>query len=298
LRAAAGQVDRFSHGVHFVDLAPVGSADLLAATILRTLPHPPSGLADAQDQLLGFLADKHLLLVLDNFEHLLEGAGLVPELLAAAPRLKVLVTSRVRLNLREEWLAPLEGLEVPGDLDNEATNEHEEREARSPRRDASEPSRSSRSPAPRAVGEVVDFASLRDFVVQPAALERYSATALFLACVRRLRPGFEPGDDDAGHIVRICRLLGGMPLAIELAAARTRSLPVGEIARELAHGLGLWRRRCGMCRRAIAAWWRLSTTPGACSRRGNRASCVSCPSSVAAVRPRQRKLSPGLRWRT
>ena len=63
----------------------------------------------------GFLRDKHLLLVLDNFEHLLEGAELLPKLLVGAPRLKLLVTSRVRLNLREEWLAPLEGLEVPAE---------------------------------------------------------------------------------------------------------------------------------------------------------------------------------------
>ena len=95
-----------------MDLAAVASADFLAAAIVRALPIPASG-ADAQAQLAAFLRDKHLLLVLDNFEHLLEGAELLPKLLAGAPKVKLLVTSRVRLNLREEWLAPLEGLEVP-----------------------------------------------------------------------------------------------------------------------------------------------------------------------------------------
>ncbi len=79
--------------------------------------------------------------------------------------------------------------------------------------------------------------ALRDFAIQPAILERYSATALFLACVRRVRPDFQPTADDARHIVHICRLLEGYPLAIELAAAWMRTLPLARIARELEHGL-------------------------------------------------------------
>ena len=68
-------------------------------------------------------------------------------------------------------------------------------------------------------------------------LEHYSATALFLACVRRVRPDFQPTADDARHIIHICRLLEGYPLAIELAAALVRTLPLARIARELEHGL-------------------------------------------------------------
>ncbi|MBM4456186.1 MAG: tetratricopeptide repeat protein [Chloroflexi bacterium] len=132
-----------------------------------------------------------------------------------------------RLALREEWLLPLGGLAVPGDLDHEAAKEDKEREARS---DVHEPSRPSR---------FVSFAPLRDFVFQPAALDHYAATALFLACVRRLRPDFAPTADDARHIARICRLLEGMPLGIELAAPWAGKLPLGEIADELAAGLGL-----------------------------------------------------------
>ena len=121
IQAARRQTDVFAHGVWFVDLAPVSAADFLAAAIVRALPISASRRQRTGPQLTAFLRDKHLLLVLDNFEHLsVEGSapcyGLLPNLLAGAPRVKLLVTSRVRLNLREEWLAPLEGLETPEDL--------------------------------------------------------------------------------------------------------------------------------------------------------------------------------------
>ena len=144
------------------------------------------------------------------------------------------MTSRTRLNVRAEWLAPLEGMRVPGDPDHESAKVGEEHEARRSRSDTPEPSRSL---APHEVGGVVGSASLRDFAIQPAILERYSATALFLACVRRVRPDFQPTADDARHIVHICRLLEGYPLAIELAAAWIRTLPLARIAQELEHGL-------------------------------------------------------------
>ncbi len=235
IQAARRQTDVFAHGVWFVDLAPVAVTDFLAAAVVRALPITPSAV-DAQVQLTSFLRDKHLLLVLDNFEHLIEGgADLLPKLLAGAPKVKLLVTSRVRLGLREEWLAPLEGLETPGSLDHEGAKEphsgaDEVHEARRARSDGHEPSRSSR---------FVDFAPLRDFALQPATLEHHSATALFLACARRLRPDLQPTADDAHQIGHICRLLEGMPLAIELAAAHIGVLPLSEVARELERGLSL-----------------------------------------------------------
>jgi predicted ATPase len=167
---------------------------LLPVTILRALAVPPSPVIEPREQLLRFLQDKHLLLLLDNFEHLLEGAGLLPELLAAAPKLKLLATSRLRLDLREEWLAPLAGLELPP-----------------------------------GEGALPIWATLED----------YSATRLFLQCVRRLRPGYRPADADVPEVVRICRLLDGLPLGLELAAAWTRTLSLPAIAAELARGLDL-----------------------------------------------------------
>ncbi|MCX6031359.1 MAG: BTAD domain-containing putative transcriptional regulator [Chloroflexi bacterium] len=200
IQAARGQVERFDHGVYLVELAAVNAAGLLAPAILRGLDVPQGGATrQAEQQLLAYLRDKQMLLLLDNFEQLLGGVGLLAQLLRAAPRVKLLVTSRVRLNLREEWLAPLEGLQVPPDGDGRGV------------------------PGRRA---------------EPMDLENYSASTLFVGCVRRLRLDWQPGRDDARHIVQVCRLLDGLPLGIELAAGWVRTLPVAAIAAELAHGLG------------------------------------------------------------
>jgi predicted ATPase/DNA-binding SARP family transcriptional activator len=253
IQAARGAAEGYAHGAWFVDLAPLASAEQLAETILRALQAPVQGATEPDQSVLRHLADKQMLLVLDNYEQLLrgqgagersqesgdrgqgagDGAGLLVEILRAAPRVKLLVTSRARLNVRAEWLAPLAGLALPGDLEREApehedAKEHEAREARRSRSDARESSRSA------------FFASLRDFAFQtPTDLEHYDATALFLACVRRVQPDFRPTADDARRIVRICRLLAGMPLAIELAAAWIRALPLAQIEAELEHGLNL-----------------------------------------------------------
>ena len=115
LRAAEGLVEHFADGVCFVPLDALGSAELLAPTLLETLHVPRSPTLTPEGQLLRHLADQHLLLVLDGFEKLLEGATLVAQVLREAPGVKVLVTSRERLNLQEEWLLPLQGLSYPGE---------------------------------------------------------------------------------------------------------------------------------------------------------------------------------------
>ena len=125
IRAAEGQIHEFPDGVYFVTLAPIGSPELLASTIMDALGAFLSGTMDARAQLLNTLRGKHLLLVLDNFEHLLEGAMLVADMMENAPRLKVLVTSRERLNLREEWLLPLQGMRYPGDEEAAKANEED-----------------------------------------------------------------------------------------------------------------------------------------------------------------------------
>jgi predicted ATPase/DNA-binding SARP family transcriptional activator len=218
LQAAREQSEVFAHGVWFVGLAPVTSTDLLPAIILQALGVAAAA-GDVATQLARHLRDKHLLLMLDNFEHLAEEATLLSKLLVGAPKLKLLVTSRSRLNLHEEWLVPLEGMEVPDERD--------------PHPSPLPPREREHTPSPRGGegrGEGNSCA---------ATLEHYSATALFLGCVRRLRPDFQPTPTDARHISHICRLLDGMPLAIELAAAWHRTLPLGEIAREVERGLGL-----------------------------------------------------------
>ena len=103
----------FPDGIYFVPLAPVAAPGFLASAIADALDLTLSGPEDPQTQLLAYVRDKDLLLVLDSFEHLLEGAGLLVELLQAAPRVKLLVTARESLQLAAEQIFDLAGLAVP-----------------------------------------------------------------------------------------------------------------------------------------------------------------------------------------
>jgi predicted ATPase len=119
LAAAAAATDLFPHGVHFAGLAPVEAASFLVSAIAAAVGLTLSGDAQPETQLLNYLRQKKLLLLLDNFEHLLAGAPLLPEILNAAPQVSLLVTSRERLSLQEEWSYELRGLPYPrpnGDL--------------------------------------------------------------------------------------------------------------------------------------------------------------------------------------
>ncbi len=237
IQAARGESARFAHGIHFVDLAPVLSVELLSAAILRALQAAlPAGVGPDQ-HLLDLVRDKQMLLVLDNYEHLLtgpepnrrDGYGLITRLAETAPQLKLLVTSRARLNVAQEWLQPLEGLPAPPpsaqslpcgqDL---AIYLSQELAGAGPAASAPDGQRPGVSAAAAA-----------------QSLRRYGASALFLACVRRVRPGFRPNAAEARAIAHICCLLEGTPLAIELAAAWTRLLPLAEVERNLEQGLGL-----------------------------------------------------------
>jgi predicted ATPase len=118
VEAASGLTDHFAHGVHFVPLAPVESVDAIVATIAQALGFPfapaeGSAQAEPQQQLLDYLHGKHVLLLIDNFEHLLEGAGVITDILRSAPDVKVLATSRARLNVWGEHLFTLRGMHYP-----------------------------------------------------------------------------------------------------------------------------------------------------------------------------------------
>lgn len=115
LQTAKIQNLKCSDGVFFVSLAGVGSPDLLISAIATALDFTFYGSADLKTQLLAHLQSKTMLLLLDNCEHLLDGIELVSDLLAAAPNVKVLATSREPLNLREEWLHLLHGMSFPAD---------------------------------------------------------------------------------------------------------------------------------------------------------------------------------------
>jgi predicted ATPase/class 3 adenylate cyclase len=190
LEAAARRLDRYQHGVHFVPLASVPEPDFLAPAVADALQFPidaaHSGFS-AQDQLLDYLSERSTLLVLDNFEHLVDGAELVGRVIERAPEVEILTTSRERLNLQSEWVLDLEGLQV-------STNGN---------------------------GGTHD-----------------GAVRLFVERARQVDPAFELTDEERAHVSRICRLVGGMPLGIELAAAWASMLPCAEIADEIEATIG------------------------------------------------------------
>jgi predicted ATPase/DNA-binding SARP family transcriptional activator len=188
IEAARQQVAHFEHGSCFVPLASLQSTQLLAHTIASSLQISFTKDGSPEEQLLNFLIDKELLLVLDNFEHLLEQAPLLNRVLSQAPRLKILVTSRERLNVSGEWLLSLEGLSYPSRQDDQL-------------------------------------------------LEEYSAIQLFLQTARQAAVGFDLLPEERPALVKICQLVDGTPLGIELAAAWVRMLSLGEIAGELENSL-------------------------------------------------------------
>lgn len=189
LQVAATLDQHDQRELRFVPLQAVATTELMIVAIADALKVPLAGTAPPQHQLLTYLHDKTLLLILDNLEQLLPDCSTVlAALLDAARGVKLLITSREVLNLQEEWLYPLHGLPYPT---------------------ASETS------------------------IDPA---RYDAVELFTQRVRRVRPDFAP-DAERASVVRICRLVEGMPLALELAAAWARTTSCASIAAEIERNL-------------------------------------------------------------
>ena len=108
----AGQ---FQDGIYYVALDALTTEELIPTSIADSLELNLTSKDAELEQLSRYLADKHLLLILDNFEHLIEGATLLAKLLEKCPNLKIIVTSRERLNLLEEWVFPVKGLALPGE---------------------------------------------------------------------------------------------------------------------------------------------------------------------------------------
>src|SRR5438128_766003 len=113
LEAAARRIDRYPHGVHFVPLVSVASPEFLAPAVAESIQFAVDGAHSgfsAQEQLLDYLAERSTLLVLDNFEHLVAGSGLLGEIIERAPKVVLLTTSRERLNVQSEWVLDVHGL--------------------------------------------------------------------------------------------------------------------------------------------------------------------------------------------
>jgi len=193
LRVGAELSQQFPDGVFFVPLAPVTQPQQVIPAILHTLsvrePAPLPPLASLEET----LQEKRLLLLLDNFEQVVEAGSDVAALLSACPRLKVLVTSRVVLHLQAEWEVVVSPLSVP----------------RSPRS------------------------------LDPAHLAQYEAVALFVARAQAVRADFQLTAANAAAVTAICARLDGLPLAIELAAARTRYFSPSQLLTQLDSALAL-----------------------------------------------------------
>jgi predicted ATPase/class 3 adenylate cyclase len=193
VQLAAEILDHFEDGAFFVALAPISDPGLVASTIAQTLGMRVDGSRPAVQALGEYLHAKCMLLVLDNFEQILAAAPLVSDLLGAAPRLKILVTSRAALQVGGEHEYPVPPLGLPG----------------------------------------------RQRAMEPAALSQYGAVALFIERASAIRPDFAVTSEIAPAIAEICHRLDGLPLAIELAAARTRLLTPQAILARLERRLPL-----------------------------------------------------------
>ena len=188
--AAAEQIGAaFLNGVWYAPLAALNPAqpDAIPLALAETLQLPLSGPVTPKQQISDFLRHKELLLVLDNLDHLIGQSSWLSRLLQDAPDVKILATSRERLNLRAEWLIDLRGLPY-----------------------AEEGSQ------------------------QPA---QSAAAQLFVQRARRLRNGFAINDENRAAIARICRLVHGVPLALEMAAVWVRSLSPQQIVAEIERSL-------------------------------------------------------------
>jgi len=185
-QAAAGKALDFAAGVWTVPLSGVASPEYVMPTIAERLQVHFYSDADQKAQVLDYLREKHLLLLLDNCEHVIEGMEVLAEILSGAPAVKILATSRERLNVQGEWLFPVDGLPFP----------QSEREA---------------------------------------GAEAYSAVQLFVQSARRSRPNFQL--DDVAAVARICKLVEGLPLAVELAASWAHHMPCDSIAAHIQHDL-------------------------------------------------------------
>jgi predicted ATPase len=175
IHAAEEVQSQFSDGIFFVNLAPVENADDVLSVFSEALELQDIRGATKQIALQSFLKDRNMLIVLDNFEQVIPASKYLPPLLAGAPKVKFLVTSRETLRLSGEYEFQLTPLPVPTQKDQ---------------------------------SKVMDFPSVELF------MQRAAASNL----------AFQLTDENASFAAEICRRLDGLPLAIELAAARTRSL--------------------------------------------------------------------------
>jgi len=223
--------EHFLHGTAFVSLEAVDAASNVISTIGAAFHFSFRGAGDAVTQLGNFFQDKELLLVLDNFEQVVDAAKELAQLLQLAPELKILVTSRTRLALQAERVFEVRGLAYARGQD--LTGFQAARDIPSERVE-------NLSGLDGARGQ--DLTGFQTAASEHRArvenLSGLDATQLFLERARRISPAFAWNDENANSVARICRAVEGMPLALELAAGLTRGAACEQIAAQLEHALG------------------------------------------------------------
>lgn len=192
LQAAHEQLksEQFADGIYLILLDTLPDPSLILQSIAEALGLDLQGRVEPLELVKRHIKNQSILLVLDNYEHLLEGAMLTSELLQVCPKLKILVTSRERLNLEEEWLISLQGL-----------------------------------PIPDATGLSLEHAQYAD------------GLQLFAQRAQRTRLNFTISEETLPYALKICQLLGGSPLGIELAAVWVKTLSLAEIVEEIERSL-------------------------------------------------------------
>ena len=190
---ARNMLDEFSDGVFFIKLADITHSELVASTIAQPLGVKETAGKSILETLKDFLREKQTLLVMDNFEQVTDAAPIIAELLSAAPRLKILITSRTLLHLSAEREYPVPPLGLPSDAASLTFDE----------------------------------------------LSKYEAIRLFAERARGAKPNFALTADNVQSVAEICARLDGLPLAIELAAARVKILSPSAILTKLENRLQL-----------------------------------------------------------
>ncbi|HEY1014883.1 MAG TPA: NB-ARC domain-containing protein [Herpetosiphonaceae bacterium] len=170
----------FPDGIAYVPLSAIEDGDMLPLVLSQQFSLQDNGGAAVMDQLIGFLADQRMLLILDNFEQLIPATGCIADIVALTPAVSVLVTSRQLLQVYGEYIVSVPALPLP--------------------------------PRGQSAAEAPD----------PALLAEVEAVKLFLDRAGAVQPSFRLTADNSATIAEICQRLDGLPLALELAAARMR----------------------------------------------------------------------------
>ena len=220
---AAAVADAFADGVAYVPLASIRDPALVAAAIARAVGVRETGVDPLAELIAARVADQQRLFVLDNFEQLVEAGPLLGELLTSCPRLILLVTSRARLRLAGEHDFPVPPLSLPG---GEASTV----------RQGEQPDTERRWPTVRRPDRT-GHAGLRDGKRDDQDIEQASAVRLFVARARAVNARFALTRENRSAVAEVCWRLDGLPLAIELAAARSTVLSPAALLARLDHRL-------------------------------------------------------------